>query len=398
MPELVADLLRRQVAVLATPGNLIGTLAAKAATTTVPIVFSTAEDPVKLGLVASLARPGSNLTGVNFLNNELTAKRLGLLRELVPSAVRVAVLVNPVNARNAEVTLQDVEAAARAMRLDIQVLHASTSGEINSAFASLAREHPDALFVGGDGFFNVRRFQLVNLASRHAIPAVYADRIIAEVGGLMSYGSDLADMWRQVGIYIGRILKGAKPADLPVMQLTKLELVINAETARLARPQYPACAALHRRRGDRVKRREFITLLGGAAVAWPLAARAQQSVKMPTIGYLGSVIPIVFAAVGGPVGTGLVASLARPGGNVTGLLLPTAEVPAVLEKKDWVSSQVPPLRRTGGFLPACVFLATHRKGVLKLYAGISDRPSLQQVCDLLDRQRIEERCALPRWE
>ena len=146
-----------------------------------------------------------------------------------------------------------------------------------------------------------------------------------------------------------------------------------------------------------MKRREFITLLGSATV-WPLAARAQQSVKMPTIGYLGSVIPIVFAAVGGPVGTGLVASLARPGGNVTGLLLPTAEVPAVLEKKDWVSSQVPPLRRTGGFLPACVFLATHRKGVLKLYAGISDRPSLQQVCDLLDRQRIEERCALPRWE
>jgi putative ABC transport system substrate-binding protein len=233
MPELVADLLRRQVAVLATPGNLIGTLAAKAATATVPVVFSTAEDPVKLGLVASLARPGGNLTGVNFLNNELVAKRLGLLRELVPGAARVAVLVNPVNARNAEVTLREVGVAAGTIGLHIQVFHASTSGEINTAFSSIARERPDALFVGGDGFFNVRRFQLVNLASRHAIPAVYADRFIAEVGGLMSYGSDLADMWRQVGIYTGRILKGAKPADLPVMQLTKLELVINAETARM---------------------------------------------------------------------------------------------------------------------------------------------------------------------
>src|SRR5262249_36354651 len=200
-------------------------LAAKAATTTVPVVFSTAQDPVKLGLVASLARPGGNLTGVNFLNVELTAKRLGLLRELVPDATRVAVLVNPVNAANAESTLHDVEPAARTMGLHIQVIPVSTSAEINAAFAILARERPDALFVGGDGLFLSRRFQLVNLASRHAIPAVYADRVLAEVGGLMSYGSDLADMWRQVGIYTGRILKGAKPADLPVMQLTKLELV-----------------------------------------------------------------------------------------------------------------------------------------------------------------------------
>jgi ABC-type uncharacterized transport system substrate-binding protein len=233
MPDLVADLLRRQVAVLATPGNLIGTFAAKAATATVPVVFSTAEDPVKLGLVASLARPGGNLTGVNFLNNELTAKRLGLLQELVPGAARVTVLVNPVNPRNAESTLRDVQAAARTMRLHIQVIHAGTSGEINAAFATLSRERPDALFVGGDGFFINRRFQLVNLASRHAIPAVYADRILAEVGGLMSYGSDVTDSWRQLGIYAGRILKGANPADLPVVQLTKLELVINAETARM---------------------------------------------------------------------------------------------------------------------------------------------------------------------
>jgi putative tryptophan/tyrosine transport system substrate-binding protein len=233
MPDLVVDLLRRQVAVLAIPGNLIGTLAAKAATATVPIVFSTADDPVKLGLVASIARPGGNLTGVNFLNLELTAKRLGLLCELVPGAARVAVLVNPVNARNAEGTLRDVEAAARTMRLHIQVLHAGTSSEINAAFVSLARERPDALFVGGDGFFNSRRFQLVNLASRHAIPAVYADRIFPQVGGLMSYGSDLLDMMRAVGSYAGRILKGVNPADLPVVQLTKLELLINAETARM---------------------------------------------------------------------------------------------------------------------------------------------------------------------
>jgi putative ABC transport system substrate-binding protein len=233
MPDLVADLLRRQVAVLATPGNLIGTFAAKAATATVPVVFSTAEDPVKLGLVASLARPGGNLTGVNFLNNELTAKRLGLLQERVPGAARVTVLVNPVNPRNAESTLRDVQAAARTMRLHIQVIHAGTSGEINAAFATLSRERPDALFVGGDDFFINRRFQLVNLASRHAIPAVYADRILAEVGGLMSYGSDVTDSWRQLGVYAGRILKGANPADLPVVQLTKLELVINAETARM---------------------------------------------------------------------------------------------------------------------------------------------------------------------
>jgi putative tryptophan/tyrosine transport system substrate-binding protein len=234
MPDLVTDLLRRQVAVLATPGNPIGTLAAKAATTTVPVVFSTAQDPVKLGLVASLARPGGNLTGVNFLNAELTAKRLGLLRELIPGASRVAVLVNPDNAANAESTLRDVELAARSMRLHIEVIHVSTSAEINAAFATLARERPDALFVGGDVLFLSRRFQLVNLASRHAIPAVYADRVLTEVGGLMSYGSDLADMWRrQVGTYTGRILKGAKPAELPVMQSTKLELVINAETARM---------------------------------------------------------------------------------------------------------------------------------------------------------------------
>jgi putative ABC transport system substrate-binding protein len=233
MPELVADLLRRRVTLIATPGNPVGTLAAKAATTTVPIVFSNADDPVKLGLVASLARPGGNLTGVNFLNVELTAKRLGLLRDLVPGISRVAVLVNPTIPMTAESTVRDVEVAAPTLGLQIQVMNASTSREINAAFASLGQNRPDALFVAGGAFFNVRRVQLVNLASRHAIPATYADRILVEAGGLMSYGSDLADVYRQVGVYAGRILKGAKPADLPVVQSTKFELVINAETARM---------------------------------------------------------------------------------------------------------------------------------------------------------------------
>jgi ABC-type uncharacterized transport system substrate-binding protein len=232
MPELVADLLRRGVTVIATPGSALAARAAKAATATVPIVFAVGEDPVKLGLVASLAQPGGNLTGVNFLNTELVAKQLELLRQLLPGTSRVAVLVNPANI-TAETTSRDVEAAAGAMGLRIQVIKASTSREINEAFAGLGRERPDALFVGGDGFFNSRRVQLVNLVSRHALPATYAERIFPEVGGLMSYGSDLTDAFRQVGVYAGRILKGAKPADLPVVQSSKFELVINAETARM---------------------------------------------------------------------------------------------------------------------------------------------------------------------
>ena len=233
MPDLVADLLRRRVTVIVISGSTAAVLAAKATTTEVPIVFTSANDPVELGLVTSLARPGGNLTGVNFFNSELVAKRLGLLRELVPGTARVAVLVNPANAPNAAITLKYVEAAARAMGLHIQMINASTSSEINSAFASLARERPDALFVGGDAFFINRRVQLISLAARHALPATYADRILAEAGGLMSYGTDLRDAWRQVGLYVGRILKGAKPADLPVVQASKFDLVINAETARM---------------------------------------------------------------------------------------------------------------------------------------------------------------------
>jgi putative ABC transport system substrate-binding protein len=221
---------RRQVSVIAALGPAV--FAAKAATTTIPIVFGVPDDPVRLGLVTNLARPGGNLTGINFLTVELTAKRLGLLRELVPAATRVAVLVNPTSP-DAETTLKDFEPAARAMGLQIQVFNASTSREINEAFATFVREQPDALFVAADPFFQTRRVQLVALAARHAVPAAYSVRDYAEASGLMSYGTDVTDAFRQVGVYIGRILKGAKPADLPVVQSSKFELVINAETARM---------------------------------------------------------------------------------------------------------------------------------------------------------------------
>jgi len=233
LPALAAELVRREVAVIAAVGGNTSVFAAKAATTTVPIVFDVGEDPVKLGLVASLARPGGNLTGINFFTAELAAKRLELLRELVPGAIRIAVLVDPAGPTTTESTLRDIEAAARAMRLQIQILNASTSREIEAAFASFAGERPDALFVGISPFFIVRRVQLAQLAARHAIPPIYQDRLHAEVGGLMSYGASLTDAYRQVGVYTGRILKGAKPADLPVVQSSKFELVINAPTARM---------------------------------------------------------------------------------------------------------------------------------------------------------------------
>jgi putative ABC transport system substrate-binding protein len=232
LPALAAELVRRQVAVITTTAGPAPAFAAKAATTTIPIVFIAGEDPVRLGLVASLARPGGNLTGINFLVGELTAKRLEFLREVVPAATRVAVLVNPANAANAESTLRDVGPAVRAMGLQIQVLNASTGREIEAALATFVRERPDLLFVGSDPFFHSRRVQLAVLAARHTVPAAYAQRDYAEAGGLMSYGSNVTDAWRQAGVYAGRILKGAKPADLPVVQSTKFELVINLPTAR----------------------------------------------------------------------------------------------------------------------------------------------------------------------
>jgi putative ABC transport system substrate-binding protein len=232
LPELAAELARRQVSVIAcfTPAAVF---AAKTATTTIPIVFGVNEDPVRLGLVASLARPGGNATGLNFLTAEMGAKRLNLLRELVPAAARISMLVNPANATSTESTLKDVLTAARAIGLQTQVLNASTGREINAAFATLTTEKSDALFVAGDAFFSHRRVQLVHLATHHAVPAIYSQREFSEIGGLMSYGPNLNDAFRQIGAYVGRILKGAKAADLPVAQSIKFELVINAETARL---------------------------------------------------------------------------------------------------------------------------------------------------------------------
>ena len=230
LSELAAELVRRQVTVIAASATTAAP-AAKAATTTVPIAFIAAEDPVRLGLVASLARPGGNLTGINFFSSELAAKRLDLLHVLLPRAVRVAVLVNPANAMNTASILRDVEVAARAIGLQVQVLHASTSREINAAFENVGGDRPDALFVGPDTFLIARRIQVVQLAAFHRLPTVYPTRDFVEVGGLMSYGTNVMDAFRQLGIYAGRILKGAKPADLPVVQSSKFELVINVQTA-----------------------------------------------------------------------------------------------------------------------------------------------------------------------
>jgi putative tryptophan/tyrosine transport system substrate-binding protein len=232
LPAMAADLVGRQVNVIAT-GATSAALAAKAATTTIPVLFIVADDPVALGLVASVARPGGNVTGVNLLSAEVASKRLEFLRELIPGAARVALLINPADANTSESILREVETAARAIGLSIEVYRARTSGEIDAAFAAFARERPDAVFLGTDPFFTGRRVQLANLASRHAIPMASATREITDVGGLMSYGANIPDAWRQVGAYAGRILKGEKPAALPVVQATKLELVVNAQTARI---------------------------------------------------------------------------------------------------------------------------------------------------------------------
>jgi putative ABC transport system substrate-binding protein len=232
LAALMTDLVRRHVAVIATPGNAAGAIAAKAATATIPIVFGVGRDPVKLGLVASLARPGGNATGVNFFSTEVAAKRLALLHQVVPKAVRVAVLLDPANAMSAEAQLREVQDAARAIGLQTHVVNASTSREIDAAFATLAREHPDALFVPTDAFFTSRRVQITTLAALDRIPAVYGFREFVAAGGLMSYGADIVDSFRQAGVYTGNILKGAKPADLPVVQSTKFEFVINLTTAK----------------------------------------------------------------------------------------------------------------------------------------------------------------------
>jgi ABC-type uncharacterized transport system substrate-binding protein len=231
LPALAAELVQRRVAAIATAGPP-AVFAAKTATTTIPVVFLVGEDPVKLGLVTSLARPGGNLTGINFFAVEVAAKRLELLRELVPGATLIGVLVNPGNVSVVETVSRDILQAARTIGLQIKILNAGTVGEVDAAFATLASERPDALFVANDPFFIDRRVQLAQLAARHALPAIGQDRLYAEVGGLISYGANLGDAYRQVGTYAGRILKGAKPADLPV-QSTKFELVINVSTARM---------------------------------------------------------------------------------------------------------------------------------------------------------------------
>jgi len=239
LSELAAGLVRRQVSVIAVPSSTPASLAAKAATTSIPIIFGVGDDPVKLGLVASLSRPGGNATGINFFLGELAAKRLGLLHELVPAATRVAVLVNPTDATRSESNVRDLEVAARTIGLHIRVLNASTNGEIDAAFATIVRERADALFVVADSFFASRRMQLAILSARHAVPTTYGQREYPEAGGLMSYGTSLADSRRQVGVYTGRILKGEKPFDLPVMQLVKFEFVINLQTARTLGVEVP---------------------------------------------------------------------------------------------------------------------------------------------------------------
>jgi putative tryptophan/tyrosine transport system substrate-binding protein len=259
LPELATDLVRRRVSVIATPGTTAAALAAKAATTTIPIVFGVSDDPVKLGLVGSLNRPGGNATGVNFFTIELTAKRMQLLRELVPAAKRLALLNNPTDAVN-ESLPRDVKAAAIGQQ--ILVFEAATGREIDAAFESLVREKVDALFVAGGAFLSARRVQLAVLAARYAVPAAYSQRAFVAAGGLMSYGTNFSDTFRQVGLYAARILNGAKPMDLPVMQATKFELVINLNTARALRLDVPPTLLVA---ADEVIERVHHAVFGGAA-------------------------------------------------------------------------------------------------------------------------------------
>jgi putative ABC transport system substrate-binding protein len=233
LPELATDLVRQRVGVIVTFGGNPAAMAAKAATSTIPIVFTVAADPVRRGLVSSLARPNGNLTGINFLNAELEPKRLELLRELAPQAKRIAVLINSSEPENAQTAARELQAAAPTLGLEIRLFNANTEPEIDAAFANLMRDKPDALFFGSSAFMNTRRVQLVQLASHHRLPATYPSREAVEIGGLMSYGSDIVDGYRQCGVYAGGVLKGVKPADLPVVQATKFELAINTRTARM---------------------------------------------------------------------------------------------------------------------------------------------------------------------
>jgi putative tryptophan/tyrosine transport system substrate-binding protein len=240
LPALATELVRRQVAIIVTPGSTAATLAAKAATTTIPIVFLSAVDPVKTGLVASLNRPGGNVTGVSDIGVQLAAKRLGLLHELLPGAARFALLVNPGNPGVTEPFVTEVQTAASVIGRQIEVVVASTNSDIDKAFVTLLNKRAEALIVSTDALFVNRRVQLVTLAARHAVPAMYFRREFAEAGGLMSYGSNLADQFRQVGIYAGRILKGEKPAEMPVQLPTKFEFVVNLQTAKALGLDVPA--------------------------------------------------------------------------------------------------------------------------------------------------------------
>ena len=240
LSEVMADLVRRKAAAIVTTGNNAAALAAKAATATIPIVFGVGQDPVKMGLVASLARPGGNATGINDFLSEMNAKRLRLLHDMVPKAARVAVLVNPANASTAEGALQETKEAAAAIGLQLQIVNATTIGEIDAAFASFAQERPDALFVAADAFFNSRSAQFATLTARERIASTFADRAMVAAGGLMSYGADLAEIAHQVGLYTGKILKGANPADLPVQQSTKFDFAINLQTARVLGIEVPS--------------------------------------------------------------------------------------------------------------------------------------------------------------
>ena len=240
LSEVMADLVRRKAAAIVTTGNNAAALAAKAATATIPIVFGVGQDPVKMGLVASLARPGGNATGINDFLSEMNAKRLRLLHDMVPKAARVAVLVNPANTASAESALQETKEAAAAIGLQLQIVNATTIGEIDAAFASFAQERPDALFVAADAFFNSRSAQFATLTARERIASTFADRAMVAAGGLMSYGADLAEIAHQVGLYTGKILKCAKPADLPVQQSTKFDFAVNLQTARVLGIEVPS--------------------------------------------------------------------------------------------------------------------------------------------------------------